>query len=158
TDRARYVMPIQFTCSCGRALQAKEEHAGRRVKCPACGAEATVPPGDEAVVPDEAAQPKPSPVQAGEPRRPKDADDYDEDRPRRRSRGHEDDEEDEDDRPRRRSRERDEEDEDRPRRRARGDEDDEDDRPRRREAEGTSGKATAALVLGLLSFCLGLLT
>jgi hypothetical protein len=152
-------MPIQFTCSCGRALQAKEEHAGRRVQCPACGAQATVPPGDEAVVPAEVAQPKPSPVQAGESRRPKDEDDYDEDRPRRRSRQREDDEEDEDDRPRRRSRERDAEDEDRPRRRSReDDEDDEDDRPRRREPAETSGKATAALVLGLLAFCLGILT
>lgn len=76
---------------------------------------------------------------------------------------------DEDDRPRRRRRE-DDEDEDRPRRRRRDeDEEDEDDRPRRsrrrREDEDDrpvatqgNGMAVAALVLGLLSICLGPIT
>ena len=40
-------MPIQFACSCGHKLQAEEEHVGRLVRCPACGAETTVP-GPEA--------------------------------------------------------------------------------------------------------------
>jgi hypothetical protein len=155
-------MPIQFMCSCGRKLQAREEHAGRRVKCPACGAETTVPGPEDAVQPREAVEPKPSPVQAAESRRARDEDDIDEDRPRRRSRARDDDEDDED-RPRRRSRARDddEDDDDRPRRRSRRDEEDEDedeyDRPRRKPA-GTSGKATAALVLGLMAFCLTIFT
>jgi hypothetical protein len=146
-------MPIQFTCSCGRKLQAKDEHAGRTVRCPDCGAESTVPAAD-AVQPTPAA-PKPSPVQAPESRRAG----QDDDRPARRSRV--DDEEDED-RPRRRSRGRDDDDDEdddrrRPSRRPRSREDDDDDYDRPREPAGTSGKASAALVLGLLSFCLGLL-
>jgi hypothetical protein len=120
-------MPIQFTCSCGSRLQAAEEHAGRRIKCPDCGAEMTVPPAEGAVQTAEPTPPKPSPVQAEAPRPPAE-DERDEDRPRRRAR-------------------------------PRDDEDDEDDdRPRRRAAAETSGKASAALVLGLLSFCLGILT
>jgi len=124
-------MPIQFTCSCGRKLQAKEEHAGRRVKCPECGAEATVPGPDDAVQAGEPPKPKTSPVTAAESRRPAE-DNREDDRPRRRSRN----DDDEDDRPRRRSRE------------------EEDDRPRA--PAGTSGRAIAALILGLLSvfFCL----
>lgn len=55
------------------------------------------------------------------------------------------------------------EDYDRPRRRRRDDdedEDDEDDRPRRKRqrATGSNGMATAALVLGVLSLCFGVLT
>ena len=30
-------MPIKFKCQCGKLLQAKDEMAGKRVKCPACG-------------------------------------------------------------------------------------------------------------------------
>jgi hypothetical protein len=114
----------------------------------------TVPGPEAAVQAAEPAGAKPSPVQREEPRRPEAED---EDRPRRRSHRVEDDE-DEDDRPRRRSRREadDEEDEDRPRRR-RWRDDEEDDYDRRREPEGTSGKAVAALVLGLLVFCVGLL-
>jgi hypothetical protein len=142
-------MPIQFTCSCGRKLQAKEEHVGRRVKCPECGAEATVPGPDDAVQTAEPAGARPSPVQK---ERNRSREDEDEDRPRRRSRGRDDDDE-EDDRQRRRSRADDDEEDDR--RRSRYDDEDED-RPRR--ARGTSGKASAALLLGLLGFCLGPLT
>jgi hypothetical protein len=36
-------MPIQFSCACGRQLQASDEHAGRRTRCPACGQEMTIP-------------------------------------------------------------------------------------------------------------------
>lgn len=30
-------MPITFDCPCGKSLRVGDEHAGRRVKCPACG-------------------------------------------------------------------------------------------------------------------------
>jgi hypothetical protein len=69
----------------------------------------------------------------------------DDPRPRRRAAAREEDEEDDRPRPRRRDRSRDED----------GDEEDE---PRRREPPGTSGKATAAMILGLLSLCLGVVT
>jgi Protein of unknown function (DUF1559)/Domain of unknown function (DUF4190) len=153
----RDIMPIQFKCSCGRTLQAQDEHAGRRVKCPSCNEEMTVPAGATAVKSAEASPAKASPVQADEPRRRPDRDD--DDRPRR-ARARDDDDEDDDDRPRRRKRERDddedEDEDDRPRRRSRRREDDEDDDDRRRQPAATSGKATAALVLGLLSFCVNI--
>src|SRR5262245_47080858 len=35
---------IAFTCSaCGKGLKAKEELAGRRIKCPGCGKAASIP-------------------------------------------------------------------------------------------------------------------
>jgi len=34
---------IVFRCTCGRSLSAEEEHAGRRVSCPACGGIVIVP-------------------------------------------------------------------------------------------------------------------
>ncbi len=104
-------MPIQFDCSCGRKLQAQEEHVGCRVRCPACGEETTVPASSQGV------QPRPD-----RRRVDKDEDAYEE-RPQR------------------------------ARRRLAEDEDEGEydvDRPR----SGTSGKAVAAVVLGLLSFCL----
>src|SRR5664279_4509956 len=37
-------MEFRFSCSsCGQKLKAEEEHAGRRVDCPHCGAEFCVP-------------------------------------------------------------------------------------------------------------------
>jgi hypothetical protein len=36
-------MPIPLNCPCGRTLHAKDELAGRQVKCPQCGAILTVP-------------------------------------------------------------------------------------------------------------------
>jgi hypothetical protein len=36
-------MAINFTCRCGTALLAKDEHAGRHVVCPACKRESQVP-------------------------------------------------------------------------------------------------------------------
>jgi uncharacterized protein (AIM24 family) len=36
-------MPIRVTCSCGKTLQAKDEHAGKRLKCPGCEETITVP-------------------------------------------------------------------------------------------------------------------
>ena len=29
-------MPILVTCTCGKTLRVADEHAGRRIKCPAC--------------------------------------------------------------------------------------------------------------------------
>jgi hypothetical protein len=40
-------MVIRFTCDCGRAIQAREEHAGRPGRCPACGVVLTIPSHDE---------------------------------------------------------------------------------------------------------------
>ncbi len=36
-------MPITFDCECGKTLRVPDEHAGRRVRCPACSAVSTVP-------------------------------------------------------------------------------------------------------------------
>jgi transcription elongation factor Elf1 len=37
-------MEFRFSCpSCGQKLEAEEEHAGRMVDCPHCGAESSVP-------------------------------------------------------------------------------------------------------------------
>jgi hypothetical protein len=40
-------MPITFNCACGKTLRVADEHAGKRVKCPACNAIGTVPGGPE---------------------------------------------------------------------------------------------------------------
>jgi hypothetical protein len=74
-------MAIQFTCSCGRKFQAADEHAGRRVKCPACGAGATVPADGTPVLPAEEVPSRAGPNQAEEP--PRIGDERDEDRSRR---------------------------------------------------------------------------
>jgi Domain of unknown function (DUF4177) len=36
-------MPIDVACRCGKAFKAKDEHAGLRAKCPACGATVAIP-------------------------------------------------------------------------------------------------------------------
>jgi DNA-directed RNA polymerase subunit RPC12/RpoP len=36
-------MSIRFKCTCGKALKAKEEHKGKRTKCPFCGAVLQIP-------------------------------------------------------------------------------------------------------------------
>jgi hypothetical protein len=36
-------MPITLNCTCGKILRVADEHAGRRVKCPACNAITTAP-------------------------------------------------------------------------------------------------------------------
>jgi hypothetical protein len=126
-------MPIEFLCSCGRKLQAEAEHVGRRVKCPACGEEMTVPSGEIAVQPAATVPAKPSAVQP-EPARATVAR-PDEDRSSRSSR-------------------REDDEDDGARRRRWGDEED-DEAPA---GQTTSGKAGAALALGLLSFCLSIVT
>lgn len=44
-------MTIAFTCECGKGLQARDEHAGRQTKCPACGALLAIPGTSEAILP-----------------------------------------------------------------------------------------------------------
>lgn len=36
-------MPISFSCECGKAMKVKDEYAGKRAKCPACGQGVVVP-------------------------------------------------------------------------------------------------------------------
>lgn len=36
-------MAILLTCSCGNRLRTKEQNAGKRAKCPACGTNVTIP-------------------------------------------------------------------------------------------------------------------
>jgi hypothetical protein len=38
-------MPILLTCECGKQLRVRDENAGRRFKCPACGHVLVAPPG-----------------------------------------------------------------------------------------------------------------
>jgi hypothetical protein len=38
---------IVFDCACGAKLQVKDEHGGRKVKCPTCGNELRAPRRDE---------------------------------------------------------------------------------------------------------------
>jgi hypothetical protein len=42
-------MAISVTCDCGRALRAKDEAAGKRVRCPGCGNAVQVPAADAAL-------------------------------------------------------------------------------------------------------------
>ncbi|MDQ3439775.1 MAG: hypothetical protein M3478_05440, partial [Planctomycetota bacterium] len=44
-------MAIAFNCTCGRKINAKDEHAGKRVKCPGCRQAVTVPSAAAAVKP-----------------------------------------------------------------------------------------------------------
>jgi hypothetical protein len=116
---------IRFTCRCGKLLQAREEHAGRRVACPACGQAQVVPGEDTAVQPDASAPPPRGQERVQE----------------RPGRGREEDEF--EDRPRRERRRRDEfEEEGREPARA-------------EEGPATSGKALTGLILGVLSVVCG---
>jgi hypothetical protein len=42
-------MPVVFACTCGKPLRAKEESAGKKTKCPQCGAIITIPGGSARV-------------------------------------------------------------------------------------------------------------
>ncbi|QEH31538.1 hypothetical protein OJF2_00030 [Aquisphaera giovannonii] len=53
-------MSIRFACSCGKQLQARDEHAGRKSRCPDCGATLVVPAGGEP--PSATPTPAPPPV------------------------------------------------------------------------------------------------
>lgn len=48
---------IRFTCECGRQLQARDENAGKLVRCPACQSHITVPnPPSTSIQPEEPAE------------------------------------------------------------------------------------------------------
>ena len=51
-------MSIQFACACGQQLAAREEYAGQRVKCTACGEVQTVPGGARELPPERAPAPE----------------------------------------------------------------------------------------------------
>lgn len=64
-------MAISFACSCGKALRAKDEAAGKRAKCPQCGAIVNIPApevndeaGEYALMPEE---PAPAPFSPARP-------------------------------------------------------------------------------------------
>jgi len=44
-------MPIKIACQCGRAMQVGDEHAGKRGKCPSCGASLVIPADRQATTP-----------------------------------------------------------------------------------------------------------
>ena len=56
-------MPIRFRCQCGKKLKAADEHAGKPVKCPQCGARRRIPPRSSPDLGETAQVPVP---QAGE--------------------------------------------------------------------------------------------
>jgi hypothetical protein len=125
-------MPLTFNCACGKTLRVPDQHAGKRVKCPACNAVATAPSPEPMfeVVEDPVEPLAPvAPVKAKPTAKPAVADDDeddgrrgygvarpsrddDEDEPRAKkkpnfrkgSRRRDDDEDDDDDRPRRKKR------------------------------------------------------
>jgi hypothetical protein len=70
-------MPITFSCACGKTLRVGDEHAGKRVKCPACQTIGSVPaprPEPEPEPVFEVVEPAPRPVAAPRPKRPWDDD------------------------------------------------------------------------------------
>jgi hypothetical protein len=124
-------MPITFDCACGKTLRVPDVHAGKRVKCPACGSISSVPQAEPMfeVVEDTAAPlVAPPPTRAKPVTRPA-ADDEDEEDRRgygvSRSRRDDDDDDDDDDRGRKKS-------ESRRRSRRDDDDDEEEERPRKK--------------------------
>ena len=62
-------MPIKVTCTCGSSFAAKDELAGRTVKCPKCSSPLTIPAAGPTIpAPARAAAPQPQPVGAAAPR------------------------------------------------------------------------------------------
>src|SRR6516225_7069154 len=51
-------MTIAFSCECGQQLQAKEEHAGRRTRCPKCGRDVMIPSIETAPAPEPPLRPE----------------------------------------------------------------------------------------------------
>lgn len=133
-------MPVEFECGkCDKRLRVRDDLAGKRIKCPGCGAAISVPDVDDAPTEREEEQPRPTRIRSERPEPARD------DRPTRKRRP----DDDEDDRPRRR---RDEDDEDDlPRAGRRRDEDDEDDEPRgrRRGGKQKKGGSSLPLILGI---------
>ncbi len=71
-------MAIRFSCACGKEMQAQDEYAGRKTRCPDCSSELVIP----AVTTKLPRKPTPAPrTLAG--RRSREENDYD-DRPARR--------------------------------------------------------------------------
>lgn len=102
-------MPIAFECSCGKSLQVKDEHAGRRVRCPACSETLSVPaptPQFEVVEDDEPA-PRAAPIRAKVVERSRDDDEDDDERPRSKRKSYDlDDDDEEEERPRKKKKKR----------------------------------------------------
>lgn len=64
-------MAISFTCTCGKTLRARDETAGKRAKCPQCGAVLTIPaPGVNDEAGEYALMPEEPPPMAFPPARP----------------------------------------------------------------------------------------
>jgi len=59
-------MAIAFNCACGKHLKARDEFAGRKIKCPSCQTILVIPAATPAVVSVPTA-PEPSPPPAPEP-------------------------------------------------------------------------------------------
>jgi hypothetical protein len=78
---------IQFTCVCGKLLQAREEHAGQRTRCPRCHHELDIPDPNAAAhaVPARALEQRVTPARPAPPYEEPEEDEAD-DRPRRRKR------------------------------------------------------------------------
>ena len=72
-------MPISFGCTCGKKLKTKDEFAGKRVACPACGRGLVIPHPEEAPVIGYALQEEPSPPAPAAPVEEKDDDDDEKD-------------------------------------------------------------------------------
>src|SRR5262245_8095079 len=113
----RLMSTITFQCSdCHQTLRVSADKAGKKVRCPKCGAVLPIPQAEEqAERVKPAPAPAPAPARAAPPLVPREVAD-DESRPARR-RPQPVDDDDDDDRPRRpqRSRDFDEDDDDRPR-------------------------------------------
>lgn len=52
-------MSIKFSCECGKSLSVRDEHAGKKVRCPACGQPTRVPDQESISL---AAEPTPEPM------------------------------------------------------------------------------------------------
>jgi hypothetical protein len=67
-------VPIAFDCTCGKTLRVPDNSAGKRAKCPACGAVVSVPgPEPEFEIVEEppeqpTAAPAPKPPDSSKPR------------------------------------------------------------------------------------------
>src|SRR5688572_14516442 len=59
-------MPIPVTCTCGKRVAAKDEFAGKRLKCPSCGGAIAIP-ASQAAAPQPAAPAQADPLFASDP-------------------------------------------------------------------------------------------
>ena len=68
-------MAIAFVCACGKSLHAKDELAGKKTKCPACGSILTIPALERAAADEEEVagyllEPENKPPQSGRAQSP----------------------------------------------------------------------------------------